>query len=270
MSFLEDWGQETKFVKFNGRYRMWYTHVHPHYELCFCYDDVKQLSVVNGVEYVYKYPSIVLSSPYTRHSMSSVDKDTDKFGRYIFYFGENTLKKFNDQLLPMDILQRNTGFLFKLNMDEVEELKTIAEMYHKNSTEVENDLVLAMFINRLMALCPPERIEKVGATSFYIQDVLQYISENFMSGLDILDVSKQFAVSRSKLDRDFKKFAGITVHSYVELCRLNQAKYLLEYRSDISVSDIALMCGFKSENYFFPFFKKMVGKTPAEYRRKQD
>ena len=270
MSFLEDWGRGTKLVEFNGKYRMWYTHVHPHFELCFCYDDIKQISIVNGVEYVYKYPSVILSSPFTLHSMSSVDEDTNKFGRYIFYFGESTLRNFNDYLMPMDILRQNIGLLFKLNVDEAEELKKIAEMYHKNKTEVENDRVLAMFINKLMALCPPERIEMVGATSFYIQDVLRYISENFMSGLDISVISKRFAVSRSKLDRDFKKFAGITVHSYVELCRLNQAKYLLEYRSDLSVSDIALMCGFKSENYFFPFFKKTVGKTPSEYRRKRD
>ncbi|MBQ8849715.1 MAG: helix-turn-helix transcriptional regulator [Clostridia bacterium] len=270
MGFLEDYGQNTKMVAFHGAYRMRYTHIHPHFELCFCVNDVEQMSVVNGAEYVYKYPSVVISSPYTLHSMSSIDTSTDKFDRYVLYFGENTLNAFDKKLLPIDIFQRNTWYLFKLTVEDALELKKIFELYRDNSTPAEQDLIFAMIVNRLMTICPPDSITKVGLPSFYIQDVFQYISENFMDGLDIADISKQFAVSRSKLDRDFKKFAGITVHSYMEMCRLNQAKFLLEYQKNISISDIALMCGFKSENYFFPFFKKTIGKTPSEYRKERN
>ena len=55
---------------------------------------------------------------------------------------------------------------------------------------------------------------------------------------------------------------------YIEMCRLNQAKYLLNYNMEMSVGEIAALCGFENESYFFPFFKKAVGMTPAEYRRK--
>ena len=73
-------------------------------------------------------------------------------------------------------------------------------------------------------------------------------------------------ISRSKLDRDFKQYTGTTIHAFMDMCRLNQAKILLGLRPYLSIAEIATYCGFTGETYFFPFFKRNTGMTPIQYR----
>ena len=267
MGFLSENGANLRIDHFTGPSVMRNTHVHGQYELYFCPENITQESVINGVGYTYKYPCAILSTPYTVHSMSC-DETAESYDRYVFYFGEKTINVFDEYHIPKSIFGTNTGLLFRLSDSEASELKNIVEVCGPDAPFAEKELMFALFVNRLVSCCPSDRIVKVGTPSFYIQDILQYISENFTNELNSEYIAKKFSVSRSKLDRDFKRFTGITVHSYVEVCRLNQAKYLLQFRKDISVGDIAALCGFENENYFFPFFKKSVGTTPAEFRKK--
>lgn len=266
MGFLSSEGVNLKIDHFSKPSIMRNTHVHSQYELYFCPENIHQTSVINGVMYSYKYPCAILSTPYTVHSMSC-HENAEKYERYVFYFGAKTIDSFDDHHLPKNIFGRNTGLLFKLSRDEADSLVEIARMLDEKQTLAEKELIFALFVNKLVEKCPDERIEKVGTPSFYIQDVLQYISENFEKELTSENISKHFAVSRSKLDRDFRKFTENTVHAFIEVCRVNQAKYLLQFNDEMSVGEISAACGFENENYFFPFFKRATGMTPAEYRR---
>ena len=109
----------------------------------------------------------------------------------------------------------------------------------------------------------------MGATEFYIQDVLRYVAENIASAPDADTIAKHFAVSRSKLDRDFKASVGMTVHEFFETCRLNYAKSLLSSKKAYTAAEISEACGFKNETYFFAFFKKHTGLSPSEYKRER-
>lgn len=246
--------------------QMPYSHTHPQYEIYFCSDNVEQKSVINGAEYSYHYPCVIVSSPYTVHSMSCTNHEVDRYERFVIYFEESIIEQFDKSFLPEDILCRNSGYMFKLTDNDAEYLKKLILAFDpKDKTELK--LLLATFLNKLVALSPIRDAICVGKTSFYIQDVLQYIAEHYYEHIDANTIAYRFLISRSKLDRDFKQFTGVTIHSFLDMCRLNQAKMLLELRPDMSVSDVSTACGFTSETYFFPFFKKSVGVTPLEYRR---
>ena len=112
--FLSDNGVDLKTEYYHSISVMLNTHVHPQYELYFCADNVRQKSVINGIEYTYKYPCVILSTPYTVHSMSCVEENADSYERYVFYFGEKTLQAFGERLLPRGLVQRNTGLLLSV------------------------------------------------------------------------------------------------------------------------------------------------------------
>lgn len=267
MGFLSDYGDGVKYDHFNFPSVMPSTHVHPQYEIYFCPENIEQITVVNGVEYRYKHPAVIISAPYTVHSMSSASDESGNFDRYVLYFGENTIQAFDSRLLPQGAFGKNMGRLYRLTEQEAESLREIIVLCNKSSPQAELELLAALFLNRLSALCPADRISKVGTPSFYIQDVLRYISEEFGGHIDVSEVASFFSVSRSKLDRDFKKSTGMTVHNYIDICRINQAKYLLRSKNKMSMRDIATACGFDSESCFFHFFKKSTGKTPGDYRK---
>lgn len=266
-SFLFDNGVDLAMEHYSHVSVMRHTHVHPRYELYFCTEKVLQKSVINGVEKAYRFPCVILSTPYTVHSMSCEEDGAASYDRYVFYFGESLANAFGERLLPSALLGRNTGLLFALSEGQAAYLKRLIDLCEPSATLVQRELMFLLFLHKLLEFCPMENVLQIGTPSFYIQDVLQYISEHLSEPADGEAVAKQFAVSRSKLDRDFKRFTGMTVHRFYELCRLNRAKYLLERNRAMSVEEIAAACGFDSETYFFPFFKKGTGMTPIEYRK---
>ena len=265
--FLEDLGNEITFSYWTEPATMPHSHTHPQYEVYFCTKSVTQKSVINGVEYAYKYPCVIISTPYTIHSMSCEGTDGEDFERFVIYFDEKTLNSFADHLIPKMMNIRNSGLLFRLSVEQAEQLKALILSVNAE-TASEKELLLALFLNKLCNFEPVEPPVRIGTSSFYIQDVLQYIAEHFCDQINSASVSQRFAISRSKLDRDFKRFTGSTVHSFLDNCRLSHAKSLILTRRELSIGEIASMSGFSSETYFFPYFKSHTGCTPSEYKNK--
>ncbi len=264
--FLEEFYDDISFQHYTDYSRMNFTHVHSQFELFFCSDNVLQSSVINGEEYRYKYPCVIISSPYTIHSSSCVDADKTRFERFVINFKESVLDQFDKALIPEGIICKNSGLMFQLNEAQADSLKSLIAAFSTES-ETELKLLLVSFLNRLVEHSPVSNAICAGSPSFYIQEVLQYMAEHYSKDISSDSVAKQFSISRSKLDRDFKSFIGITVHSYIDMCRLNQSKIYLTRRRDLSIGEISDLSGFASETYFFQFFKKHIGLTPLEYRK---
>ena len=274
--FLDNMGTELIVQRLTGLSVMDYNHIHPQYEIYFCPENIKQKSVINGIEYNYKFPCVIISKPYSIHSMSCMETPQSSntlFERYVIYFSSKHDSSINSELFPEIMRDAKLGLLFELTEEQAKYLLNIFSMFDCNKvpslTEKEGELLMSFFINRLFEFCKDDKITKVGSSEFYIQDVLRYISENFSSNLNVSDVAKHFSVSRSKLERDFRNSTGRTPHEFIEMCRINQAKILLSSKQSISVSEISSMCGFTSETYFFVFFQKHVGVSPSEYRKRK-
>ena len=60
---------------------------------------------------------------------------------------------------------------------------------------------------------------------------------------------------------------GINKEKAFERMRALSQKYCLNFE-ELSVTEIALVCGFDNSNYFSTAFKRICGVTPSEYRRK--
>ena len=268
--FLTDNGTQLTMEHFYRRSVMRHTHTHPQYELYFCPQKVTQVSIINGVKYEYNYPCVILSAPFTVHSMSCGDPREERYERYVFYFTDQFLNAMDEHLLPSFMRSTDTSLLFALTEGQAAFLKRILDLCESESALAQRELTLALFLNKLAEVCPMENTVQVGASASYIRSVLQYVASNFCDIVDSDDIAKRFAVSRSKLDRDFKRFTGMTVHGFLDICRLNQAKYLLQFHRELPVGTVSERCGFESETYFFPFFKKHVGQTPVAFRKQTE
>ena len=98
-----------------------------------------------------------------------------------------------------------------------------------------------------------------------IENVIDYIERNLDSKLTLNDVAKRTCYSQYYFHRLFKEVAGMTLHDYINRRQLTRAAKFLVF-SRKSVIDIALSCGYESQQAFTAAFREMYKKTPAKYR----
>ena len=95
---------------------------------------------------------------------------------------------------------------------------------------------------------------------------LRIIRESSGPGLSASKVIAQIPVSRSVLQRRFRKEIGRSIHDEIVNARLKRARQLLA-ETDLPLAEVAVRSGFKHQEYLGAVFKARIGKTPAEYRR---
>jgi transcriptional regulator GlxA family with amidase domain len=74
-------------------------------------------------------------------------------------------------------------------------------------------------------------------------------------------------VSARHLTRLFREEVGVTPASWVEAARVTVARELLENR-DLAPKQVAAECGFSSVDTLRRAFMRVVGVTPADYRKR--
>ncbi|MEI2387188.1 helix-turn-helix domain-containing protein [Breoghania sp. JC706] len=100
-----------------------------------------------------------------------------------------------------------------------------------------------------------------------IQDVLNFIERNIHKGVTLDDAADFAHISPCYLSRLFRKEMNMTFISYLKKQRIERAKELLQ-DSDLPITNVSLDLSFQDANYFCKAFKKEVGLSPSEYRRR--
>ncbi len=96
---------------------------------------------------------------------------------------------------------------------------------------------------------------------------VRYIRENAVRGISVDDVVRHVPLSRSLLQRRYRKTLGRTIHDDILHTRLSHAKMLLA-DSSMPLVLVAERSGFNHQAYMGAVFKREVGITPLEYRRR--
>lgn len=267
--YIADLGNAFLAEKINEPYAMNHTHIHSVYELYFCPAAIAQQCVISGREYSFSYPAVILVKPYTIHSMSATESLPEGRDWYIFSFGKETAEKAGMDILLDEMLTDHMGILFQLTSDQAFYLEDVLRFLFDSRyplKEKESLTIFSFFLRRLYSLTERGQLAGVGTADGDVQQIMQYICENFHTPLTADIVAERFFVSRSKLDRDFKSAIGVTSKGFTELCRLHCAQNLLVTQKNVPISYVAQKSGFPSENYFYRFFRQHTGMTPTQYK----
>ncbi|CAM4521825.1 AraC-like DNA-binding protein [Paenibacillus endophyticus] len=99
-----------------------------------------------------------------------------------------------------------------------------------------------------------------------VRDIRSYIEMNYHdSNLSLTSISDKFGMSGNYLSRLFKEEFGESFVSYLIYFRIEKAKQYLKATSE-PIQHIANLVGYTHSVSFNRVFKKLVGKTPGEYR----
>lgn len=117
-------------------------------------------------------------------------------------------------------------------------------------------------------VCACLKLKPVGGQEDFdlVHRALLYVTGNFKENLTLERVARELGISRSYLSRIFSKKVGSGFNQYVNSLRVGLAQHLLE-NPTLSVSQVALECGFESLRTFNRAFQEHVKETPRAYRK---
>ncbi len=99
-----------------------------------------------------------------------------------------------------------------------------------------------------------------------LSNALLIMEQNLEAQLQISKIADRLKISRRQLDRIFQKQFSETPQSVYRSLRLTRASGLL-LQTNMSVTEIALGCGFQSASHLSKYFNIRYGVTPGNYRK---
>lgn len=95
---------------------------------------------------------------------------------------------------------------------------------------------------------------------------LDIICREYSTPIDLNGLARACHLSPSHFRRTFRKLFGKSPLQFILNMRIQAAANLLK-DSSLSVTEIALKCGFNEPNYFTRQFCQHIGVSPSEYRK---
>lgn len=124
-------------------------------------------------------------------------------------------------------------------------------------------LYVATFLSRLYT----EADKKQEAGIMTLANAVAYMEQHFDEAVSVEEIAKSAGYSTRHFTRIFKETYHDTPLDYILSLRVEHACYLLK-KSECTVTQIAQMCGYENQNYFWRIFKKRKGVSPSAYARK--
>lgn len=268
MPFWEDFGTDLSFEYGHPDYsgNLVGMHLHPHFELLLVANEGKQQLIVNGHTFPdRREPALYLFAPYSMHRVQFAWGE--KVERFIYYFTKQSTADENglDSLQPF---LNTTMTRFPLSADLLSKIRP----YLQQSKLMKKDNIFQKY--NLFALLrlirketEPDLILNQGENLTYINQIIQYMVDHCNENLTAEDVCKIFFISRSKLNKIFECHLSVGFHQLLSEMKISQACFMLR-QEPIGITEISSKLGFSTDTYFYTFFKKSMGMTPLQWRRK--
>jgi AraC family transcriptional regulator len=95
----------------------------------------------------------------------------------------------------------------------------------------------------------------------------EYVEDNIARNPSLMELAQEAGMGRYRFSRLFKQSTGLSPHQYVIARRVEKAKQLLGLEG-YSLHEVALSTGFSDQAHLTRHFKRLVGTTPGEFRRR--
>ena len=112
----------------------------------------------------------------------------------------------------------------------------------------------------------PVQIYRGGLGSARLRRIKELVHAKMEDDLSLDEMAQSVGLSTAHFARMFRKSTGQTPHQFVLRQRLERAKAMLR-APDARVLDVAVACGFKTQQHFAQVFRDVWGVSPTEFRQ---
>ena len=151
---------------------------------------------------------------------------------------------------------------------EVLDIINDIEREYSSEDDFSENMILCL-MHRLFLLLARNRDAEapIRNGNSYTTATISYIKENYSEDISLAELAGRCVVTPEHLCRTFKHDTGFSIFEYISIIRLQQAQFLLRSDPSLSVSEVALRCGFNDSNYFSKCFKSALGISPCGFRK---
>lgn len=101
----------------------------------------------------------------------------------------------------------------------------------------------------------------INKVMFFLQH-----DNRFIQKVTLQEIADYVGYSKFYTSTMFHKIYGITIQQYIVNLRIEYAKKLIS-KTDLSITETALECGFSSSSNFYSQFTKLIGMSPLQYKK---
>ncbi len=234
-------------------------HIHDNYEI-FCFLSGNAKYFVEGNFYPLKSGDILIMKKSEAHSLLIINPIP--YERIVLNFNSdaisenvrNKLINFLDNR-PLGTNNRYSASLFNDTnwLYYLERIRSCDDINKKS-------VYLTVLLFELCERFPEIKTQETSKGG--IMDIVKYINSNLSGELSLDTICDRFFISKSHINRKFKKLIGTTVWEYITTKRLLLAKELLQ--TGTLPTDVYLKCGFKDYCTFFRAYKNKFGVSPKK------
>ncbi len=268
------------FVFNDGKLGCWHSYIeHPNNEIytMHAHDDIEILFFISGsaefrVEgnsYILEPNDVMIFRPAEAHVICLDENEPYEriiMGVPMSYFSEIDL----DGEFLQPFFNRDPGTLNRYNASDFS-TNLYQHCFYKACTKSDelSDIVrVKSYLYPLLAeiktaYAKKKSKEPLNKGSFgFAYRVVGYINEHLYEDISLEKVSEEFFMSKSQINRIFKKAIGSTVWEYITVKRLLAAR--AKIRSGVSAANASIMCGFYDYSSFYRAYRSRFGCSPKE------
>jgi len=247
-------------------------HEHTCFELYYLLNGERVYFMEDQVVTVRK-GDLMIIHPHQLHSTASTEKM--RFERILVNFSRSFVEQGDGQVAAL--LQAGGSRLVRIPLKDQPDVERLLQLM---ISECEREQpcytsLVRTYLNELLI-----RIHRIELSTHYkaapdyehpmhykITEIAQYMKANYHQKLTLEQIAKQFYISPSYLSRTFTRLTGFHFREYLQTVRIREAQKRLVESKD-SVQMISEQAGFEHIAHFNKTFKKIVGTTPLNYRKR--
>jgi AraC family transcriptional regulator len=109
------------------------------------------------------------------------------------------------------------------------------------------------------------RVYRGGLSPVKFRKIKELVQEKMEEDLSLDEMARTVDLSTAHFSQVFRNTTGQTPHQFLLWFRVQRAKEMLR-SAEMRVLDVAIACGFKTQQHFARAFRQMCGASPTEYR----
>lgn len=167
----------------------------------------------------------------------------------------------------------NDELLCELSFPSLTSVSTNTQRIGHKSAEILDQLMSGKKVRESkfqiepLGIEPRRSTDQAAGADPFVSLAFRFIQRHACDGINVEDILKVVPMSRTSLDAAFRQFIGRSPHHEISRVRIERARQLLS-EGKFLVAEVASRCGYSSVEYFSAAFKREVGVSPSEFRRK--